>query len=396
MIKTSTTAITDQGVLRPVATAPQPIQPRVLKSDWEMLTQTVSDGMEGRNASIPMGFPRLNNHIAIRGSLYFLLGGYTGSGKTSFLDDAFVLNPVDWLMANPQSQLKLHVNYWSMERKRLFKLGKWVTRRIFLDTGVVIPLGKLFGWYGRDKALTMDEKNLLDQYKDYTEAILDYVTLFDGPQNPMAVKKYVDEYAKARGKLEKPDQWTEVYIPDDPYTVTINVYDHIGKWKRETRTIGTQKHTYNSKKELIDLNSEDSQRFRDVYGHSIVAVSQFNRDIANPMRIKNGDVEPQMEDFKDSGNTQEDADVVISLFDVMRYPQIDDPIGYNLNALRNQQTGAKMYRSLRINKNSFGSDDIRVGLAFQPVIGHFAELPKVQEVTDSDYAAVIDNSFFKQ
>jgi hypothetical protein len=33
-------------------------------------------------------------------------------------------------------------------------------------------------------------------------------------------------------------------------------------------------------------------------------VSQFNRSIANPMRIKAGDVEPQLEDFSDSSSTQ--------------------------------------------------------------------------------------------
>ena len=42
---------------------------------------------------ISMGFDRLNYHVGLRKSTYYLIGGYTGSGKTSFLDDAFVLNP---------------------------------------------------------------------------------------------------------------------------------------------------------------------------------------------------------------------------------------------------------------------------------------------------------------
>jgi replicative DNA helicase len=123
-----------------------------------------------------------------------------------------------------------------------------------------------------------------------------------------------------------------------------------------------------------------------------VVVSQFNRDISNPIRIKNGDVEPQLDDFKDSSTTQEDADVVMALFDPMRY-KVPDPSGYDLNKLVDT-TGSKFFRSLRIIKNSYGSDDIRIGLGFYGEIGMFKELPRKKDITDEDYAAVIDKSFF--
>ena len=42
--------------------------------------------------------------------------------------------------------------------------------------------------------------------------------------------------------------------------------------------------------------SDELRYARDFYGYSPVVVSQFNRDISNPIRIKNGDVEPQLED----------------------------------------------------------------------------------------------------
>jgi len=52
-------------------------EPEVV-SDWDDLMQAASDGMHGKNPGVPMGFSRLNNHISIRPSMYFLLGGYTG------------------------------------------------------------------------------------------------------------------------------------------------------------------------------------------------------------------------------------------------------------------------------------------------------------------------------
>jgi hypothetical protein len=64
----------------------------------------------------------------------------------------------------------------------------------------------------------------------------------------------------------------------------------------------------------FDKMSDELRYARDFYGYSPVVVSQFNRDISNPMRLKNGDVEPQLEDFADSSSTQNDADVVLSSF----------------------------------------------------------------------------------
>jgi hypothetical protein len=110
------------------------------------------------------------------------------------------------------------------------------------------------------------------------------------------------------------------------------------------------------------------------------------------MRIKNGDVEPQLEDFAESSSTQNDADIVMALFDPLRY-KVADPSGYNLDKLRDEY-GAKYFRSLRLIKNSYGSDDIRIGLAFLGEIGMFKELKRRKEMTDSDYESVLNKSYF--
>jgi hypothetical protein len=55
-----------------------------------------------------------------------------------------------------------------------------------------------------------------------------------------------------------------------------------------------------------------------------------------------------------------------------------------------------MYRSIKILKNSYGSDDVRIGLAFNPVVGIFKEMPKVQDTTEETYKSIIDNTYFTQ
>jgi len=350
---------------------------------FELLNAEVNKGLGDFNRGIPMGFDRLTRYVGIRKGMYYLIGGNTGSGKTSFIDDAFVLNPVDWAMSKEgiASGIKVKVWYRSMERSRTYKMAKWVSRKIFLDQGIIIPVGKLLGW---DEKMTKDEHDLFLYYKDYVDKLSEIVTIIDGPENPVGIAKELKAYAEENGEIQQLDKWNKIYIPNDPTQITIVVVDHIGLLKT-TKDQPT-------KKDAIDKMSDELRYARDFYGYSPVVVSQFNRSISNPSRLKNGDVEPQLEDFSDSSSTQNDADVVMALFDPIRY-KVADPSGYDLDKLKDQY-GAKYFRSLRLIKNSYGADDIRIGLAFLGELGLFKELPRKKDITDSDYESITNKSFF--
>ena len=349
---------------------------------FEHLAKEVELGLSDRNNGIPMGFDRLNRYVGIRKSMYFLVGGLTGSGKTSFIDDAFVLNPFDWYRSVQNKQdIKLKIVYRSMERSRTYKFAKWVSRRIFLDYGMIIPVSKMLGW--TDK-MTKDEHDLFLTYRDYMGELNECVTIIDGPENPVGIAKELKAHALENGTIERLDEFNKIYIPNHENEVTIVVIDHIGLLKT-TKDQPT-------KKEAIDKMSDELRYARDFYGYTPVVVSQFNRSISNPMRIKNGDVEPQLEDFAESSSTQNDADIVMALFDPLRY-KVADPSGYNLDKLRDD-FGAKYFRSLRLIKNSYGEDDIRIGLGFLGQIGMFKELPRRKDMTDGDYERVVNKTFF--
>ena len=350
---------------------------------FELLNAEVNKGLGDFNRGIPMGFDRLTRYVGIRKGMYYLIGGNTGSGKTSFIDDAFVLNPVDWAMSKEgiASGIKVKVWYRSMERSRTYKIAKWVSRKIFLDQGIIIPVGKLLGW---TEKMTKDEHDLFLHYKDYVDKLSEIVTIIDGPENPVGIAKELKDYALENGEIQQLDKWNKIYTPNDPSQITMVVIDHIGLLKT-TKDQPT-------KKDAIDKMSDELRYARDFYGYSPVVVSQFNRSISNPSRIKNGDVEPQLEDFADSSATQNDADVVMALFDPMRY-KVADPSGYDLDKLKDQY-GAKFFRSLRLIKNSYGEDDVRIGLGFLGEIGMFKELPRKKDIIDSDYEAIINKSYF--
>jgi hypothetical protein len=348
---------------------------------FEQLRQEVQAGLDGRNGGIPMGFNRLNRYVGIRKSMYFLVGGLTGSGKTSFVDDAFVLNPFDWYIKQQNPKLKLRIIYRSMERSRTYKLAKWVARKIFLDHGRVIPVPKLLGW---TEKMTPDEHDLFLMYEDYMGKMEDVITIIDGAENAVGIAKELKEHALQNGRIEKIDEFNKRYFPNDENEITIVVLDHIGLLKT------TKDQT--TKKAAIDKMSDELRYARDFYGYTPVVVSQFNRDISNVQRLKKGDVEPQLEDFAESSQTQNDADVVLALFDPMRY-KVEDPSGYNLSKLKDE-FGAKYFRSLRLIKNSYGEDDVRIGLGFMGQVGMFKELKKKNDMTDSDYESVTNKTFF--
>jgi hypothetical protein len=349
---------------------------------FQDLAKEVQLGLDGRNSGIPMGFNRLNRYIGIRKSIYTLVGGLTGSGKTSFIDDAYVLNPFDWYISKEnKTNMKLRIIYRSMERSGTYKLAKWISRKIFLDHGVIIPVSKLLGWTGK---MNKDEHDLFLMYEDYVEQMKEVITIIDGPENPVGIAKELKAHAEENGEIIQLDKYNKKYIPNNENELTIVVIDHIGLL-RLTKDQPT-------KKQAIDKMSDELRYARDFFGYTPVVVSQFNRDISNPMRQKNGDVEPQLEDFADSSSTQNDADVVLALFDPLRY-KVADPSGYNLEKLKDS-FGAKYYRSLRLIKNSYGEDDVRIGLGFLGQIGMFKELPKRIDMIDADYESVINKTYF--
>src|ERR1041385_427186 len=202
-------------------------------SDFDNLAKEVQDGIHGKNAGVPMGFQRLNNHISIRKSNNYLLGGYTGSGKTALLDDAFVLNPIDYILNHPSEGVELEIIYWSMERRKGFKLAKWISRRIFLDKGIIIPVTRLMGWCPKEQRLTKYEHDLFLSYKPYIEAILSIVTIKDYPENPTGIRNYIRDRMMQNGKTEDIDEFHKIYLPDKPNKIILNIKDHVGLLKGE-------------------------------------------------------------------------------------------------------------------------------------------------------------------
>lgn len=361
------------------------------KTDTALLWDEIMNGVSGKNSGIPMGFNRLNKYLGLRKSIYTLIGAGTGIGKTALVDCAYVLNPYDWYIKNKAtSKVKFEVIYFSMERKKTYKLAKWLCMKIWKEEGVLITVDELLSWGGTLDKVKQDMANF---YLPYFEEMIEsgVVKIIDGAINPTGIYKYMKANALSKGVEEDKNQYEKVYIANDDNLITNVVEDHVGCIKRES--IGG---SYD-KKANIDKLSEYNRIARDLYHYSPVAISQFNRtSYGDIQQAKKDGVEPEptLEYFKDSGNTQEDADVILTLFNPLRY-NISDYMEYDVDKFKNDQTGNFYFRSLKILKNSYGTADVRIGMGFLGEIGLFKELPKAQMITDAEYKSIINNKFFR-
>ena len=362
-----------------------------IKSDTDLLWEEICNGIDGKNGGIPMGFHRMDKYLSLRKSIYTLVGAGSGVGKTSIVDSMYVLNPYDWYQKNKNtSKLKFEVLYFSMERKKTYKLAKWLCLKIWKEEGILIKVDEVLSWI---TILDKKKQELCKYYIDtYLEEMLESGTIkiIDGSINPTGVYKYLYSNALSKGKEEQLNEYEKRYIPNDDNLITNVVIDHLGKTKLES--IGGKY----DRKLTIDKISEYLAWSRDYLHYSPIAISQFNRVSYSDIQQakKNGlEPDPTPEYFKDTANTYEDCDVCFALFNPYKYNLLDY-MDYNIKNFVDSN-GNNRFRSLKILKNSYGTDDVRIGLGFLGEVSFFKEIPKANIISQYDYASIVDNSFFR-
>ena len=337
----------------------------------ELLAEDIEKGIRGENNGIPTGFPILDSNInGIQKSLYTIVGGNSGTGKTSFVDLAYVLNPYKWLIENKnKTNIKIKWIYNSMERNTKYKLAKWVCLKIFQDHKIIIDVPTMLGWQGKKFEIESGLKDLIFKSGEYFDEMFDsgVIDIQEGTINPTGLRNRVIDFAKANGEMVQVNEFTRRYVPKDPNLMVIVVNDHVGKLSGERSF---------SDKEILDKHSEFMGDIRDRYGYTIVDISQFNRSIGSVDRMKNKTVSPEPDDFKGSGDMYENADVALGLFNPYKF-KINDFLGYDIPKFV-AKGGENRFRSVSIIKNSYGADDIIIGMNFLGENGNFRELPTAE------------------
>ena len=106
------------------------------------LTTRIQEGLNGKYQGLSNGFDTLNKYVfGIQRSTYYLIGGSSGTYKTTLLD-YMVRNAIK--DAN-ENEIKCNVFYYSFEIDKITKMCNWTSSLIYQMYVVVIPHEKIKG-----------------------------------------------------------------------------------------------------------------------------------------------------------------------------------------------------------------------------------------------------------
>ena len=324
------------------------------------LLEEIDRGRLGLNHGIGMGLPKLEGIIdGVCRETYTLILSNSGAGKTSFALYAYVYKP---LMEHLDDD-DFKILYFSLEMNEVSLYVKLLSIYIFETYGIELSFKKILS-REREFILSEEHYDIVKQALPWIEKISSKLEIYDKSVSANKV------YAILKSRLESMGTFTEsetrlIYTPNNPNLIYNVVIDHIGLIRSQPGQL----------KQEIDLLSGYLVTLREKCGISPVVIQQANREQGNIERFKQGKSAFTINDAKDSGNTVQDCNVMIAIYNPHR-DGLKTYKKYNIEQLESN------FRSIMVLKNRFGDCDCEVGVNFFGAINYFHELPKPDEIYD--------------
>lgn len=326
----------------------------------DKLLEEINRGRLGLNHGIGMGLPKLEGIIdGVCRETYTLILSNSGAGKTSFALYAYVYKP---LMEHLDDD-DFKILYFSLEMNEVSLYVKLLSIYIFETYGIELSFKKILS-REREFVLSEEHYDIVKQALPWIEKISSKLEIYDKSVSANKV------YAILKSRLESMGKFTEsetrlIYTPNNPNLIYNVVIDHIGLIRSQPGQL----------KQEIDLLSGYLVTLREKCGISPVVIQQANREQGNIERFKQGKSAFTINDAKDSGNTVQDCNVMIAIYNPHR-DGLKTYKKYNIEQLESN------FRSIMVLKNRFGDCDCEVGVNFFGAINYFHELPKPDEIYD--------------
>ncbi len=272
------------------------------------------------------------------------------SGKTTFVDQAFVIEPFLYYqnlrLKEPDNPLRINWVYYSFEIDRVKKEFKYAAHFMYRDFGITSfeHKGKTYQMSPRyligrlkdqdDELIpvspehehmlqTIYKTRLIPMFGEYSitgkqlkKGAIDFIADRD---NPTGLRNYLLHYGRENGEFVMEKYKTREkgvdtlkeriigYKPKNPNLFTIIVTDHMRKLKRERGFL---------MKDNVDKWVEYQVELRNWCEFTFVDIIHLNRSLASVERMKfaKDKLYPTGDDFKDTGNLSEESDYVLTLF----------------------------------------------------------------------------------
>jgi hypothetical protein len=304
-------------------------------------------GQQGKNFGLSTGLPKFDKAIGgIQRKAIYGVAASPKAGKTTFVDQCFVIEPYLYHINNKEKNLDIDWIYFSFEIDRIKKEFKYAASFFYRDYGLSeftyndnvyeissnYLLGKMQDDLGNIIPVSTTHKEILKEiyYNKIVPLFGEYdkggkkikagaIDFIEEKNNPTGIRNYLLNYAKNNGEFifeeyEIVENGVKIkkkrisgYKPKNPDKYTIVILDHIRKMNYERGF---------SMKENIDKMLSYQCELRNWCGFTFIDVAHMNRSLANTERIKfmAEQLYPTGDDIKDSGNLSEDCDFLITLF----------------------------------------------------------------------------------
>lgn len=282
-----------------------------------MVIDIIDKGKKGLNQGLVIPLSLLNNTIGgIQKGNYIIVAAPPKIGKTAFVLDQFV---VGLILSNPTAKIK--INFFALDTKKEELALRITSLLIYHVYDIKLSINYLNGsaMDTKGKRIVISDnhynmvKDISNQYLDLILGVYEngklvkpgILTFYEKPMTGDEIEYFLHEVAIKNGK-EVVTGNEITYTEHDPDFFTINVLDHLRKVKRK----GTMK-------EEMDKVSKIFSLYTRVYNQVCIAIVHQNRNINDVHRIKHmGEhMTPSGSDLKDSGNPEEDCNIMIMLFD---------------------------------------------------------------------------------
>jgi hypothetical protein len=359
---------------------------------------------EGKVNCIPfINFPRLRAKIPglIPGTGWIVTAS-TGVGKSQFTKSIFILEPLQWVLDNPDKGISIKIMYFALEESKEEFMYSMVCHRLKSKHNLVIDPLELSSMYEDN---TVDDKvlKLIEDDAEYFETLTSHVDIVDSISNPFGIYKYIRRYSKEHGThyyynfktdkkkircitediyhkvLGKEDYAYSHYIPNNPDEYVVCIVDHFSLLQQENEDTLHQAMT------KMSANYGRKQITKH-YNYIFVNVQQQMAATEENVFTNAGKkiiekLKPSLQGLADNKLTSRDAHVVFGLFAPIRYA-IDNYMGYDIKRLDDQ------YRSLIVLKNRIGRGNLESPLFFNGASTQFKEMPLPEKMTENYYKSV--------
>lgn len=361
-----------------------------------MLFDDITSGLEdnknkrekGEIIAIPFPFKRFNKFIpGIQRGRYIICTASTKVGKSKFTDFMFVYGVLDWMLNNPNVEIDVKINYFSLEMSKEDKIKEAISYYLYSRKNIILTPDRMDSLYD-DYILTDSHLSEIKDLRVIFEFFHSKVDIFDNISNPFGIYKEIRKQAHENGyyvdknenrlsteKIEDGEESEIIkifsYRSTNSNLYVINIVDHFGLLKPENKHL---KSSDPLRATIKEFSSNYALKIRDRWKHIIVGIQQQANAQESVDNFKLNKLRPSGAGLGDCKDTQRDVDMMLGLFSPIRH-ELNEWNNYPIDELRDQ------YRELSVILNRRGNATI-TNLWFNGASNYFEELPRPDDAVN--------------